>query len=133
LGAISALRIIRKVCRGRFALVGDASGSVDSLTGEGLGLAFQQANALAEALANDDLARYEVAHRRINRPPEVMSRLMLAMEGRAWLRRRVFDALATEPHLLQRLLAAHAGTFSPLSFGFGNVFKLGWRLLANPS
>jgi flavin-dependent dehydrogenase len=133
LGAISALRVIRKVCRGRFALVGDASGSVDSLTGEGLGLAFQQANALAEALANDDLARYEVAHRCINRPPEVMSRLMLAMEGRAWLRRRIFDALATEPHLLQRLLAAHAGTFSPLSFGFGNVFKLGWRLLANPS
>ena len=41
LGAISALRIIRKVCRGAFALVGDASGSVDSLTGEGLGLAFQ--------------------------------------------------------------------------------------------
>ena len=51
LGAISALRVLRKVCRGAFALVGDASGSVDSLTGEGLGLAFQQANALAEALA----------------------------------------------------------------------------------
>ena len=133
LGAISALRIIRKVCRGPFALVGDASGSVDSLTGEGLGLAFQQANALAEALANDDLVRYEVAHRRINRPPEVMSRILLAMEDRAWLRRRALDALAKEPHLLERLLAAHAGTFSPLTFGFGNIFRLGWRLLANPS
>lgn len=33
LGALSALRIIRKVSRGSFALVGDASGSVDSLTG----------------------------------------------------------------------------------------------------
>ena len=83
LGAISALRIIRRVCRDRLALVGDASGSVDSLTGEGLGLAFQQANALAEALANGDLPRYEVAHRRINRLPEVMSRLLLAMENRA--------------------------------------------------
>ncbi len=133
LGAISALRIIRKVCRGPFALVGDASGSVDSLTGEGLGLAFQQANALAEALANDDLVRYEVAHRRINRPPEVMSRILLAMEDRAWLRRRALDALAKEPHLLERLLAAHAGTFSPRTFGFGNIFRLGWRLLANPS
>ena len=133
LGAISALRIIRKVCRGPFALVGDASGSVDSLTGEGLGLAFQQAGALAEALANDDLTRYEVAHRRINRPPEVMSRVLLAMENRAWLRRRVIDALAKEPHLFERLLAVHAGTFSPLTFGFGNIFRLGWRLLANPS
>ena len=133
LGAISALRIIRKVCRGPFALVGDASGSVDSLTGEGLGLAFQQAGALAEALASDDLIRYEVAHRRINRPPEMMSRILLAMAGRAWLRRRALDALAKEPHLLDRLLAAHAGTFSPRTFGFGNIFKLGWRLLANPS
>ena len=133
LGAISALRIFRKVCRGPFALVGDASGSVDSLTGEGLGLAFQQANALAEALANDDLAQYEVAHRRINRPPEMMSRLLLAMENRAWLRRRALAALAKEPHLFERLLAVHAGTFSPLTFGFGNFFRLGWRLLANPS
>jgi flavin-dependent dehydrogenase len=133
LGAISALRIFRKVCRGPFALVGDASGSVDSLTGEGLGLAFQQANALAEALVNDDLIAYEVAHRRINRPSEMMSRIMLAMEDRAWLRSRALDALAKEPHLLERLLAAHAGTFSPWTFGFGNIFRLGRRLLANPS
>src|SRR5664279_1763857 len=97
LGAISALRILRRVCRGAIALVGDASGSVDSLTGEGLGLAFQQANALAEALAHDDLVRYEAAHRRINRPPEIMSRLLLAMENHAWLRRRAIDAFAREP------------------------------------
>ena len=133
LGAISALRIIRRVCRDRLALVGDASGSVDSLTGEGLGLAFQQANALAEALANEDLPRYEVAHRRINRLPEVMSRLLLAMENRRWLRRRTLDALANEPLSFERLLAVHTGTVSPLTFGFGNFFRLGWRLLAYPS
>jgi flavin-dependent dehydrogenase len=133
LGAVSALRVIRQVCRGPFVLLGDASGSVDSLTGEGLGLAFRQAGALAEALARDDVGRYAAAHRRINRQPEVMSRLMLAMEHRPWLRRRVIDAFAHEPHLLERLLTAHAGTFSPLSFGFGNMFKLSWRLLANPS
>jgi hypothetical protein len=62
-----------------------------------------------------------------------MSRILLAMEDRAWLRRRALDALAKESHLLERLLAAHAGTFSPLTFGFGNIFRLGWRLLANPS
>jgi flavin-dependent dehydrogenase len=133
LGAVTALRILRRVYRGQFALVGDASGSVDSLTGEGLGLAFQQANALAEALARDDIARYQVAHRHINRPPEVMSRILLAMGDRAWLRRRAIDALAKEPYLLGRLLAVHDGTFSPLTFGFGNFFRLGRRLLANPS
>jgi flavin-dependent dehydrogenase len=133
LGAMSSLRIIRRVSKDNFALVGDASGSVDSLTGEGLGLAFQQASALAEAVANGKLGPYEAAHRRINRPSELMSRVMLAMEDRAWLRRRALDALAAEPHLLDRLLAAHAGTFSPWRFGFGNMFKLGWRLLATPS
>jgi len=83
--------------------------------------------------AKDDLIRYEVAHRRINRPPEVMSRLLLAMERRGWLRRRALDALATEPRLFERLLAVHAGTFSPRTFGFGNIFRLGWRLLATSS
>jgi flavin-dependent dehydrogenase len=133
LGAISALRVLRKVRWDRFALVGDASGSVDSLTGEGLGLAFQQANALAEALAKDDLSSYEAAHRRINRPSEVMSRLLLAMENRAWLRRRVIDALSVEPHLFGRLLAIHDGTFSPMTFGFANYFRLGRRLITHPS
>jgi menaquinone-9 beta-reductase len=133
IGAFSALRVLRKVSRGPCALVGDASGSVDSLTGEGLGLAFQQANALAEALANGDLTQYEVAHRRINRPPETMSRLLLAMENRTWLRRRALDALAKEPHLFERLLDVHSEPYSPLTSGFGNFFRLGWRLLATPS
>jgi hypothetical protein len=88
---------------------------------------------LAEALANGDLTQYEVAHRRINRPPEMMSRLLLAMENRGWLRRRALGALAKERHLFERLLAVRAGTFSPLTFGFGNIFRLGRRLLVNPS
>lgn len=86
LGAVTALRVLRRVCRNRVALVGDASGSVDSLTGEGLGLAFRQAEALAEAIACGDLTRYQVAHRRINRVPEIMSRLLLALENRHRLR-----------------------------------------------
>jgi menaquinone-9 beta-reductase len=133
LGAISTLHVLRRVCRGPIALVGDASGSVDSLTGEGLGLAFQHANALADAVAHDNLALYEAAHRRINRQLEVMSRLLLTMENRAWLRRRVFDVLACEPKLFGRLLAVHEGSVSPFSLGFDGFFKLGWRLLANPT
>jgi len=133
LGAISALRVLRTVCRGPVALVGDASGSVDSLTGEGLGLAFRQAEALAEAIACDDLSLYQAAHRRINRLPEMMSRLLLALENRPRLRRRTILALAKEPHLFERLLAAHSGTFSPLTMGFGNMLRLGRRLIAEPN
>ena len=133
LGAISALRVLRTVCRGPVALVGDASGSVDSLTGEGLGLALRQAEVLAEAIACDDLARYQAAHRRINRLPEMMSRLLLALENRPKLRRRTILALAKEPCLFEWLLAAHSGTFSPLKIGFGNILRLGRRLIAEPN
>jgi flavin-dependent dehydrogenase len=101
------------------------------LTGEGLGLAFRQALALAEAVAGDDLTRYQAAHRRINRQSEMMSRLLLALENRAWLRRRTIRALAKEPRLFERLLAAHAGTFSPWTIGFGSILKLGRSLVAN--
>ena len=38
------------VQRGNVALVGEASGSVDAVTGEGLSMAFRQAIALAEAM-----------------------------------------------------------------------------------
>lgn len=129
-GAISALRVLRRVCRGPVALVGDASGSVDSLTGEGLGLAFRQATAVADALLRGDLGRYQAAHRRINRQHEILSRVLLLMENRAWLRRRAIETFSKEPQLFERLLAAHATAFSPRSFGLGNIFKLSWRLLA---
>jgi len=133
LGAVTVLRVLRRVCRGHVALVGDASGSVDSLTGEGLGLAFRQAVALGDAIARDDLTRYQAAHRRMNRVPEIMSRLLLTLENRPMLRRRAVLALAKEPRLFERLLAAHTGAFSPLSAGFGNLLRLGRRLIAEPS
>ena len=133
LGAVSALSVVRNVYQDHFALVGDASGSVDSLTGEGLGLAFQQARALAAAIANNDLPRYQSAHRRINRIPVLMSRLLLAMESHAWLRHRALNALSKESQLFSRLLGAHVGNFSAADLGIGNILKLGGRLLATPS
>jgi flavin-dependent dehydrogenase len=57
-GAVTTSRRLLRIHEGRFALVGDASGSVDAVTGEGLCLAFRQAAALAEALASGDVAAY---------------------------------------------------------------------------
>ena len=50
-GAITMSSRLPTVTQGRVALLGDASGTVDAVTGEGLHLAFRQANALADALA----------------------------------------------------------------------------------
>ncbi len=131
-GAVSALRILHEVLRDPFVLLGDASGSVDSLTGEGMGLAFQHADALGEAISEGDLSLYAAAHRRINRPHEQASRLLIALEKRAWLRWRAFSALARDSQIFDRLLAAHSGCASPPRFGAREIFQLGLRMLAMP-
>ena len=55
------MRTLRSVQRGRVALVGDASGGVDAITGEGIRLGLRQASALAEAMAAGNLQQYEKA------------------------------------------------------------------------
>ncbi len=130
LGALSVTRNISTVQLGDVALLGEASGSVDAVTGEGLSMAFRQAIAVADAMRAGDLLRYEVAHRRIARLPRLMSRLMLAMDNHPGLRSRAFRALAAEPDYFRRLLAMHTGANSPTDFGWRESLSLGWRLLA---
>jgi len=108
-GAASVLRILRSVTCSGLALVGDASGSVDSLSGEGLGLAFRQAVFLADALAQGNLSLYAAAHSRCTRVPTLMSRLLLVLDRHVFLRRRVLHAFERTPALFSRLLAAHVG------------------------
>lgn len=127
-GAVSASRKLSRVARGRLALIGDASGSVDAITGQGLCLLFQQAEALAEALAEGDLAQYEARHRQIGRRAARMAGLMLLLDRRKRLRERTMQALAAYPPLFSRMLTMHVETHSDLRF-FANSFALGWRLL----
>jgi flavin-dependent dehydrogenase len=108
-GAVSSSRKLESVYRGRVALIGDASGSVDAITGEGLSLAFQQAVALADAIEHGDLTSYEVKHRRIGRRPAFMAALLLGMAGHSWLRRGAMRAMASNPWILSRMLSLHVG------------------------
>src|SRR6185437_13638887 len=113
------------------ALIGDASGSVDAIAGEGLTLAFRQALALAEALKRNDLAAYEVEHRRGRKRPVMMARLLMVLSNHRHLRHRVLSAFAAEPVLFSKLLAAHTGaSVSPLT-ALQTIWSLGWRIL-NP-
>jgi flavin-dependent dehydrogenase len=108
-GAISESSVMRSVVTKRVALIGDAAGAVDALTGEGLALSFKHALVLADAIASGDLRRYERAHRRISRPPELMAKFMLAVGSRRSVRRRVLHALAAQPRLFTFMLGVHAG------------------------
>jgi flavin-dependent dehydrogenase len=111
-GGASVTRRLKSVCSGRVALIGDASGSVDAITGEGLCLLFQQAVALAAALEQGDLARYQKEHRQIGRRPAFMADLMLSLDGRDRLRHWILRMFAAKPDLFRRMLATHVGDFS---------------------
>lgn len=128
-GAITPTRRLQRVYRNHTALVGEASGSVDAITGEGLSMSFQQAVALAEAMHNGDLASYQTTHQRIARLPRAMSRLMLSMDQNHRFRSRVFRAFAAEPCFFSKLLAIHTGAASPASFGVTRAMSFGWHLL----
>jgi flavin-dependent dehydrogenase len=108
-GAITAMRRLHRVHRGRIALIGDASGSVDAITGEGMGLAFRQAVALADALAADNLDQYQTAHAQLARRPAIMAQLMLLLDRFPRLRPPVLSAFAAKPVIFERLLAVHVG------------------------
>jgi len=123
-------RVRGVVAQGRVALVGDAAGYVDALTGEGLAIAFASALALGDALAAGDLPRYARAHRRIARLPETLTRLALAAARRPALARRGVAALARDPELFSRLLGA-LGADRPLaSVGLGRALRFVGALVA---
>lgn len=127
-GGVSVSRRLKSVWRDNVALVGDASGSVDAITGEGLCLLFQQAAALADALEAGDLARYQAAHRRIGRRPAFMAELMLLLDRQSRLRNRVMRMLSEHPALFGRMLAMHTGGGSARDF-VTNGLVLGWHML----
>jgi flavin-dependent dehydrogenase len=127
-GAITVTRKLARVCEGRVALIGDASGGVDAITGEGLCLSFRQAVALAESIQAGDLAGYEKAHRRLGLRPANMARLMLLLERREWLRQRAMQAFKRRPGIFQGMLATHVGDSSTWDMA-ANGLALGWGLL----
>jgi 2-polyprenyl-6-methoxyphenol hydroxylase-like FAD-dependent oxidoreductase len=126
-GSYAATRRLRRITRGHIALVGDASGTVDAITGEGLRLAFQQAFALAAALEARDLSRYEAEHARLAHRPVFMAGLMLTMDRSSWLRHPVLGALSTRPELFANLLAAHVGRLNAVQFA-ATAASLGWKI-----
>jgi flavin-dependent dehydrogenase len=127
-GAITASRKLKRVARGNVALVGDASGSVDAITADGLSLSFRQALSLADAMARSDLSRYQTEHARMERRPRFMAEFMLAMDRRPWLRRRALHAMAARPTLFDGLLAMHVGESRPSEFA-ATCAALGLRML----
>ena len=127
-GAVTVTRRLKRVHRDNIVLVGDASGSVDAITGEGLCLSFCQAIALADALEKGDLGAYQNAHRSFARRPHTMGWLLLMLDRYPSIRRRVLKVLENDPKLFSRLLEVHLGEDSP-KFLAATGMRLGWQCL----
>ena len=129
-GSITLGRKLRRVTSGNIALAGDASGSVDAVTGEGLALCFRQAAALSLALKSGDLSAYQRAHRQIQRMPTFMSRSLLLMDRSPRLRIRALRAFERRPKLFDDLLRTHIGYIPAHLFGGGGLLAAGLHILA---
>jgi menaquinone-9 beta-reductase len=111
-------RKARAIVTDGFALVGDAAGYVDAVTGEGMELALRSSEALAatvfSALQGDgpskkNLLPYALARHQIVQDPDRLTRLVLLLERFPALARRGIRALKGKPQLFQKLLAVQGG------------------------
>ncbi len=128
-GAPLVTRRLRHVALGNTALVGDASGSVDAITGEGLGMAFRQARALAECIHSGSLAGYPREHRAIGRLPHAMGQVLLMFDRHPGLVSTMMPALAGCPRAFNGLLGVHMGTASAARVLAREGPPLAWKLL----
>jgi flavin-dependent dehydrogenase len=128
-GAGTCNRRLPSVATRRVALVGDASGSVDAITGAGLGLAFEQALAIARAVCLKDLREYERAHRLIRRRAMLVAKGLLLLDRFPTLRRIALGSFRSNPRLFEQMLAMHSGA-TPLAYlGSQGALTLGLRVL----
>jgi flavin-dependent dehydrogenase len=95
---------VRRRVHGRVLLVGDASGYVDALTGEGIGVGLAQAEALARCLAAGRPADYERAWRRASGPAWRLTAGLLWSRNQPFLGPRIVPAAQRFPWLFTALV-----------------------------
>lgn len=97
------------VARGRVALVGDAAGYIDALTGEGLSIGFAASSALVECLRTDRLSDYPAAHRRATWRSQALTRGILSISRVPALRRTIVPLACALPPVYRGVVGLLAG------------------------
>ncbi len=113
---------VRRPWRPGVLLIGDAAGYVDPLTGEGVGLALEQALLLAgtvipaldrgprrAVVASKALARFAQTARAQSRPNRQLTHLLACVARYPSLVERLVAALASHPSLMPQLLEVNLG------------------------
>lgn len=91
---------------GKIALLGDAGGYLDALTGEGLCLGLAQAMSLAELYHERRLSHYPARYRALKLRHSLVVHALLRVLERPRLKRAVFSSLGRCPQLFEKLLRA---------------------------
>ena len=112
---------VEQVWKDRTLLIGDASGYLDAITGEGMAMSFRQAQALATCLKAGRPQDYPRAHRAICRPYYRLTHLVLWAGRHPELMRRAIRGLSRDPGLFSRVLGLVEGQKS--------IGQLGWTSL----
>jgi len=100
----------RRCHRGRVALVGDAVGCLDPLTGEGIRVGLLSARALVDTIARGaPIERYARERQRILLVPRALNQLLLFAAHRPAVRHGFARVVARHPELFDRLVALDAG------------------------
>jgi flavin-dependent dehydrogenase len=107
-GSVTGNVRLRAVARGNVALIGDASGSVDAIAGEGICLSFRQAEILARALVKGDLQLYNREHPRLVRRARLMAGVMLQLDRGQFAQQCAMSLLSLQPAVFRCFLKAHA-------------------------
>ncbi len=87
---------------GRVALVGDAAGYVDALTGEGINVGLAQAQVLADCLAKGDLRDYEPRWQEATRTYRRLTLSLIRARHNRLIGPRIVPAAARFPALFDR-------------------------------
>lgn len=121
---------VRAVLAPGVALVGDAAGYLDAVSGEGLALGFRSAVALVERFAAGELWRYSADHASICAGYHAITTLMLEIARRPRLRRAVIRYLGHNPALFSDLLGLAAESSAPSASALGAALR--WTLSHAP-
>jgi len=95
---------VRRRVHGRVLLVGDASGYLDALTGEGIGVGLAQAEVLAACLAAGRPEEYEGAWRKVSGPAWRLTAGLLWSRNQPLLSARIVPAAQHLPWLFAAIV-----------------------------
>jgi len=106
-------RRVRHQVRGNVLLVGDAAGYVDPLTGEGVAVGLQTAEAAVECILRGQPAAYARRYRELTRTYFLLTRVLRAVAARRWLHAPLLRGARLLPSIFDATLGVLGGPTQP--------------------